>query len=471
MQEPTKYDSVFWIEVEKIHPNPYQPRREFNNERLAALAESIRQYGVLQPLVVTRVEKTKPDGGISSEYELLAGERRLRASKLIGLNAIPAVIRNGKETARAKLEIAIIENLQREDLNAIDRAKALAQLADEFGITHTEVAAKIGRSREYVSNSIRLLRLPEEVQKGVVDKEISEGHARALLMLSDRPKERDTLFRDIMLRKTSVRVTEQLARRIALDKVRKHDKTPEMFELEKSLTERLGTRVVIEKRPNGGRLLIEFFSPDDLSHIAMMFADADNALQEVSDETKTAQTPATAGGTPAVAGVAPEDTKTAFVTYPIYSSDVDTPVVQNDLKQEEKQSVGQQQGQAHSVASNAVKETETEVETEVETKPEKESISDEATKVGSDVSVVMETDNQEDIIPLSPSSEQTFVKEQEVWTRVPSPSPSQPKQQQVSDITSVSPQTSTNTPPIQAPSPHKKREQEDDLYSIRDFTI
>ncbi|VAW31756.1 Chromosome (plasmid) partitioning protein ParB [hydrothermal vent metagenome] len=296
MQQPTKYDSVFWIETEKIHPNPYQPRRAFDDARLRALAESIRQYGVLQPLVVTRFEHTKPDGGIASEYELIAGERRLRASKLIGLREVPAVIRAGKEDRRVKLELAIIENLQREDLNAIDRAKALAQLADEFGISHSEIGAKVGRSREYVSNSIRLLRLPEEVQMAVVGKEISEGHARALLMLAHKPKELDTLFRDIVTRKTSVRVAEQLARRIATDKIRKKNKTPEMMELEKSLTETLGTRVIIENRPNNtGRLLIEFFSPHDLVHIADVFSKREAARfaaaqnKDVSDEGMTGE--------------------------------------------------------------------------------------------------------------------------------------------------------------------------------------
>ncbi|HEX8946739.1 MAG TPA: ParB/RepB/Spo0J family partition protein [Candidatus Paceibacterota bacterium] len=313
MQEPTKYDSVFWIETEKIHPNPYQPRREFDEARLKALAESIRQYGVLQPLVVTRVEHTKPDGGIASEYELIAGERRLRASKLVGLTQVPAVIRSGHEDRQVKLELAIIENLQREDLNAIDRAKALAQLADEFGLSHAEIGAKVGRSREYVSNSIRLLQLPEAIQQAVVGKEITEGHARALLMLSDRPEERDTLFRDIVLRKTSVRVAEQLARRIATDKIRKKNKTPEMMELEKALTETLGTRVVIENRPNGGRLLIEFFSPEDLAHIADAFAareEARNASIEAGDIAAIAETPSitqeTPGTSPEPQTVAPE---------------------------------------------------------------------------------------------------------------------------------------------------------------------
>jgi ParB family chromosome partitioning protein len=269
---PTRYDSVFWVEVDKILPNPFQPRREFDEDRLKALAESIRQYGVLQPMVVTRKDVEKADGGIASSYELIAGERRLRASKLIGLKEVPVVIMAGEQTDHTKLELAIIENLQREDLNAIDRAKALAQLAEEFGLSHAEIGAKVGRSREYVSNSIRLLALPEAIQEAVVNKELSEGHARALLMLSDRPEERDTLFKEIILKKTSVRMVEQLARRIAQDKIRKHDKSPEMMELEKSLTETLGTRVVIENRPTGGRVLIEFFSSEDLSHIAEMLA-------------------------------------------------------------------------------------------------------------------------------------------------------------------------------------------------------
>jgi ParB family transcriptional regulator, chromosome partitioning protein len=281
--EPTKYDSVFWIEVDRISPNPYQPRREFDEDRLRALAESIRQYGVLQPIVVTRSEVERPDGGLETRYELIAGERRLRASKLAGLKSMPAVIR-GQESDKVKLELAIIENLQREDLNAIDRAKALQKLAEEFGLTHNEISLKIGRSREFVSNSIRLLQLPEAIQLAVVNKDITEGHARALQMLNDRPTEQNTLFKEMVLKKTSVRMAEQMVRRIATDKIRKKDKTEEMFEIEKSLTETLGTRVVIENRPNGGRLLIEFFSPEDLAHIVSALATKDeNSMPPVPD--------------------------------------------------------------------------------------------------------------------------------------------------------------------------------------------
>lgn len=265
---PTKYDSVFWIDVERIVPNPYQPRKEFTELGLKSLAESIRQYGVLQPLVVSRTDVEKSDGsGLESLYELVAGERRLRASKLAGLKQVPVVIRQG-DSNLTKLELAIIENLQREDLNAIDRAKALQKLIDEFGLSHAETAAKIGKSREYVSNSIRLLALPEHMQDAIVAKEINEGHARTLLALNTRPQEQETLLREIILKRLPVRAAERIARSIAQENVRSyHRKTREIVDLEKSLTETLGTRVIIETNAEGGRLLIEFFSPDDLQQL------------------------------------------------------------------------------------------------------------------------------------------------------------------------------------------------------------
>lgn len=156
-------DSIFHIEVGKIKPNPFQPRKEFDEARLRELADSIRQYGVLQPLVVTRKEIAQDDGGLAVEYELIAGERRLRAARIAGLTQVPVVIRAQADTDQMKLELAIIENLQREDLNPIDRAMAFRRLADEFGFKHTEIAKKIGKSREYVSNSLRLLMLPQDV--------------------------------------------------------------------------------------------------------------------------------------------------------------------------------------------------------------------------------------------------------------------------------------------------------------------
>ena len=147
-------DSIFWLETEKINPNPFQPRKEFDMARLNDLAESIRQYGVLQPIVVTRKETKKEDGGIAVEYELISGERRLRASKIAGIPQIPAVIRSNDESNLMKLEMAIIENLQREDLNAVERARAFFRLVEEFKFTHTQIGTKVGKSREYVSNRI-----------------------------------------------------------------------------------------------------------------------------------------------------------------------------------------------------------------------------------------------------------------------------------------------------------------------------
>lgn len=261
-------DSIFWVEVEKVVPNPYQPRREFDENRLQELAESVRMYGILQPLTVTRKEVQNSDGSFRSEYELIAGERRLRASKLAGLTQVPVIIRDGEQSEQEKLELAIIENLQREDLNAVDRALAFRQLADVFGLSHTQVAKKMGRSREYVSNSVRLLMLPDYILNSLRAGDISEGHARTLLMLNDRPEEQDTLFRETLLKKLSVREVERIARGIALDKVRKKETVNvELLDLERQFTETLGTRVSIIKTDYGGKLTIDYFDEDDLSKL------------------------------------------------------------------------------------------------------------------------------------------------------------------------------------------------------------
>ncbi len=259
------YDnSVFWIEVERIHPNPFQPRKEFDQMALESLADSIKQYGVLQPLVVTRKERERSDGGISVEYELVAGERRLRASKLASLRQVPVLIRSAEDTDKMKLEIAIIENLQREDLNPIDRALAFKQLADNFNLKHIEIAKKVGKSREYVSNSLRLLSLPEEVKESVIAGKITEGHTRPLLMLVDRPEEQQKLHNEIIERHVTVREAERIARGIATERARKKDLPLELEKLEKELSEKLGTRVQIEQREKGGKLHIDFYSPDDI---------------------------------------------------------------------------------------------------------------------------------------------------------------------------------------------------------------
>ncbi len=265
---PTAYvnDAIFWVEIEKVNPNPYQPRREFDQVKLKDLSESIRMYGILQPLVVTRKEVYHEHGGMSVEYELISGERRLRASKLAGLAQVPVLIRSGEEDPQLKLEMAIIENLQREDLNAVDRARSFERLAKEFGLKQSQIADKVGKSREYVSNSMRILSLPDDMITALQDGKISEGHTRPLLMLVDRPEEQLVLFKEIMTKKLTVREAESMSRRVATERIRNKEKylDPQIMEMERNFTESLGTRVRIEKSKDGGKVTIDFFSPDDL---------------------------------------------------------------------------------------------------------------------------------------------------------------------------------------------------------------
>ena len=260
-------NSIFWIDTDKVKPNPYQPRRDFDEARLRDLADSIKQYGVLQPLTVSRVEKEK-EGGLVTEYELIAGERRLRAAKLAGVSQIPVIIREG-DTALMKLELAIIENLQREDLNVVDRARAFFRLVNEFKFTNNEIAKKMGRSREYVSNSLRILTLPEEIIIGLSLGKITEGHTRPLLMLADHSQEQLVLFKEIIYKKITVREAERLARKIAYDRVRKKEfmPDPEITELEEEFQEKLGTRVHIDRKELGGQIKIDYFSIEDLRTI------------------------------------------------------------------------------------------------------------------------------------------------------------------------------------------------------------
>lgn len=292
-------NSIFWIEIDKIKPNPFQPRKEFDEHKLRDLADSIKQYGILQPLVVTRREIEKSDGGLAVEYELIAGERRLRAAKIAGLSQVPVLIRIGEEGKeeedRVKLELAIIENLQREDLNPVDRAKAFQRLADDFGFKHVQIAVKVGKSREYVSNTLRLLALPEEMQTALAERKITEGHTRPLLMLCDRKEEQLTLYKEIIFKKLNVREAERIARRIAVEKVRKIGLIdPEVAELEQELTERLGTRVQIEKRETGGKIVIDFFSNDDVRNFLKRLHAEMQTAPPLGETAKEASTPAAA---------------------------------------------------------------------------------------------------------------------------------------------------------------------------------
>src|SRR3990167_2389502 len=271
--------SVFLIEVGKIRPNSQQPRTEFDLEKIKDLSESIRQYGVLQPLVVIRKE-TENENGISVEYELIAGERRLRASKLAGLSQVPVVIRKESDE-KTKLELAIIENLQREDLNAIDRAMAFGKLVNDFKLKHHEVATRVGKSREYVSNTIRLLMLPEEIQSGLVRGEVSEGHCRALLALDGKLEEQTALYRDIIGKKMSVRLVEKITRNMVNGILAVEEGVnAELKSMEKKLADTLGTKVQIEMAGGRGTISINFFSSEELNaFLNRMMREAGNNVQ------------------------------------------------------------------------------------------------------------------------------------------------------------------------------------------------
>jgi ParB family chromosome partitioning protein len=315
-------DSIYWVEVEKVVPNPFQPRREFDEHKLRELGDSIRMYGVLQPLTVTRKEVQREDGTFFTEYELIAGERRLRASKLAGVPQVPVIIRDGEQTEQEKLELAIIENLQREDLNAVDRALAFKQLAEQFKLSHVQVAEKVGRSREYVSNSIRLLALPDNILEALKVGNISEGHARTLLMLNDRPEEQQVVFEEAQLKKLSVRDVERIARGIATDKVRKKtlgEMDHELLEMEKKFTETLGTRVQIQKTDFGGRVAIDYFTVEDLESILARIKEVEEEAARESEavlKELVARTPLeTTTSTPKVEPERPPSVEPAAQTY------------------------------------------------------------------------------------------------------------------------------------------------------------
>ncbi|MFC1594844.1 ParB/RepB/Spo0J family partition protein [Patescibacteria group bacterium] len=264
-QEKTK-ENVFWIEVSKIKPNPLQPRREFNESGLKSLADSIREYGILQPLVVSRVEH-EVSTGTDVGYELIAGERRFRAAGLLGLREVPAIIRK-EEMDGMKLQLALVENIQREDLNPIERAEAYKNLVDKFEMKHADIASRVGKSREAVSNTIRLLTLPGAIRDSIAHGVISEGHARALLMLNYNLEEQERLYKEIIAKSLSVREAEKASRGVAAERIVRKDAIhdPQMQVIEEKLCNSLGTRVsIIRERGGKGRIAIEFFSEEELN--------------------------------------------------------------------------------------------------------------------------------------------------------------------------------------------------------------
>ena len=265
--EPKPKQHVFHLEVSKIKPNPYQPRRHFDEDALRDLASSIREFGVLQPLVVTKVMNDTPSGTDVS-YELIAGERRLMASKKAGLERVPAIIRKATPN-KEKLELAIIENLQRENLNPIESARAFAKLQDQYGMTQREIGARLGKSREVVANSVRLLSLPSYIQEAVETGKVGESQARLLISIASLDTQQK-LFEDLIKNNLSVRelrsrVISTNARTNAVNKFSQVE--PEIRHLQEKLSELFGTKVKIDKNGDTGKITITFTSPEELKGI------------------------------------------------------------------------------------------------------------------------------------------------------------------------------------------------------------
>jgi ParB family chromosome partitioning protein len=249
------------VAVDRVQPNPRQPRQRFEADELEALAASIREHGVLQPILVTETL----DG-----YQLVAGERRLRASQLAGLDRIPAVIRQLAD--RDQLEVALVENLQRADLGAIETAHAYRSLATEFELSHEDIARRVGRAKSTVTNTLRLLDLDPAVQTALVDARISEGHARAIggLPVELQP----AITRTVIDQQLSVRQAEELVRRVREPRAvagdaagSRRDPDPDLERVEDELRRRLGTKVTLARSRKGGRIIIEFYSDEELGQL------------------------------------------------------------------------------------------------------------------------------------------------------------------------------------------------------------
>ncbi|RJP78265.1 MAG: ParB/RepB/Spo0J family partition protein [Candidatus Zixiibacteriota bacterium] len=253
------------IEVDRVRANPQQPRTTFDEGALKDLADSIRAKGVVQPIIVRRA------GG---EYELIAGERRLRASRLAGLERIPAFIAEVADGSES-LELALIENLQREDLNALEQAEGFHRLAEEHGLTQEEIARRVGKSRAAVANTVRLLNLSTEVQASLRSGDITAGHARAILAFDD-PDRQATLWKRIMKEGLSVRKAEALARKLASSEAEPpapaKKKSPHVSQVEDRLRTLLGTHVRLHHKPGkGGSIEIEYYSDEDLERLLELF--------------------------------------------------------------------------------------------------------------------------------------------------------------------------------------------------------
>ena len=270
---PRVHDNVFYVEVHKIKPNPNQPRKDTDKEGLKELATSIKKYGVLQPLLVSKIEH-ETDKGLEVEYELIAGERRWRAAQIASLPHVPVIIKNNFDESRLKLEVALVENLQRKDLAPLEEAEAFQRLAKEFGLSQKEIAAKVSKSREVVANSVRLLNLPADIKEGLRAGKISRTHARTLLAFKDEAKQRE-VFRQILRGNFVVREVESAVREYIAAKgggpVRKPN--PRFTELQNNLAKNLDTAVFIKSGSSGGSIIIKFADLEELNKIAKTILD------------------------------------------------------------------------------------------------------------------------------------------------------------------------------------------------------
>lgn len=253
-------DDFLEVPIEKVASNPQQPRHNFDEKEMADLAASIKEHGVIQPLVVAKIA---PD-----QYELIAGERRLKASKLAGLKMVPVIIRE-ESGEREKLELALVENIQRHDLGVLEEARAYKKLIEEFDLTQEEVAVKVGKSRSAVANKVRLLALPIEIQRALQEGKITEGHARSILAV-DNPEKQRALFELILKDNLTVRQIEDKVREVTVSthqrRVGPASVSPFQAE-EETLSTRLGTKVIIKKSGNGGKIVIDFYSKEELDNI------------------------------------------------------------------------------------------------------------------------------------------------------------------------------------------------------------
>jgi len=256
-------DGVNFISIEAISPNPYQPRSDIRDQELEELTASIKEHGILQPLIVTRDESA--DGS----FTLIAGERRLRAAKLAGLESVPVLVREAM-TSQQRLELALIENIQREDLSAIEAAEAYQQLSEEFELSHEEIAIRVGKSRTAVTNTMRLLKLPPEVVNAIMEGKISEGHGRALLGL-ENPAAQIAAMKSVLSNDFNVRQTEDLVRKLAERKsptpAPKKEIPAEITAFEKQLRSQYGTKVSIHHGKQGGSLTFYYYSEEELENL------------------------------------------------------------------------------------------------------------------------------------------------------------------------------------------------------------